>query len=265
MAYTETGAEADDATRTVPIAPAELTLDQRRAAVQAEAERLGMRVVDPHVRPAYRPVEVRLRGEEDDVADALDMLVRRGVRLTNPSEMTKVGSSGRIDRWVTVRMDDVANDPSAPPPNRALWEPAYDSVEWEGVLLRFVSEEEQQRRRPDDRERGIVAPYDWTPKAGSLPVPLLDRQGRQIGEVRRAEVRRAETGEVLLLAGVVAESQVRAVMESPRLGSHVRVKAVNPKTNDGLHRMVSPWSLPAVCLCTDGNGVIQLRQPGRRP
>ncbi|MEZ0076351.1 hypothetical protein [Planotetraspora sp. GP83] len=258
MGYTETGAASDDATRTVPIATAEQTLEQRRAAVRAEAESLGLRVVEPPVRPVYRPVSVRLSGEEGDVADLLDMLVRRGVRLTNPSE-TKVGSGGRIERWVTVRMDDNANDQQAPPPDRALWRPRSDSVEWEGVLLRFVRRDEAEQR-PGDRPRGIVAPYDTTPKGGSLPVPLLDREGRQIGEVRHAQV----MGGMLLVAGVVAESQVRAVMESPRLGSHVRVEAVNPKMNDGLHRMVSPWSLPAVYLCTDGTGSIQVAQPGRQ-
>ncbi|MBB2747042.1 UNVERIFIED_ORG: hypothetical protein FHR35_006921 [Microbispora rosea subsp. rosea] len=52
--------------------------------------------------------------------------------------------------------------------------------------------------------------------------------------------------------------------ESPRLGSHVRVEAVNPKTNDGLHRMVSPWSLPAVYLCTDGTGAIKVAELARQ-
>lgn len=219
--------------------------EQRRTALELEAAELGLTVVAPTAR-RREPVSVKLEGLPADVDDVVELLTRRGIVGRTLSEQAKSDHGKNVKQFVTIYTDDPANDPHGnPPADRVLWSPGDDSVPWTGELFQFDD--------PNGRFGVVHEPYANAPQDGSLPVPLLDTYGRTIGEVRSAEVRDG----VLVVAGVVAESQLLAVMEAPRIDSLFKVTSETGERHSlgrAPQRFVSPWSLPAVRLASGARG-----------
>ncbi|MBT2226248.1 hypothetical protein [Nonomuraea sp. NEAU-A123] len=224
-----------------------MTPDERRERM-GELERLAaelgytVQAIKPRIRGS---VEVRLEGAEADLDDAIELFARRGIVVGRVSEKDQGAYRGRVKQCVSIAMGTPANDPLGElDAGRVLWRPGDPSVEWCGDLLRFDSTGEEMGC--------MLPPYQYQARDGSLPVRLLDDKGLVIGEVREAEVR----DDVLVVAGVIAETQLFEFMSTMSLESWIKTSVEKADTwpSQKVTRMSSPWSLPAVRLTRNGRG-----------
>lgn len=219
-------------------------LEQRRRALIDEAAELGLTVITP---TPYQPepVYLRLEGRPRDVETVIDLLTVRGIVLDNRTE-SRATSGGREQTQFVLSLTSPGNDPmDEPPPGRVLWKPGDDMMPWEATLLRWDD--------PSEPLGSIARPWPDTPPEESLPVPLLDERGREIGQVLQARA----TDDGLLVSGLVAASQLHAVMRDVVVDSIFRVRACDNGSNwsrSTPKQLITPWKIPAVRLISSPYG-----------
>lgn len=215
---------------------------RRRRALEAEAAALGLNVSGYGRR--HGVVDVRLEAEEVDVDHLVLLLERRGIVLGTRSEQARAEYGKRIKQYLSVDLDHPSHQVDDAGPGRRLWTDDTAMVRWVGQLLAFEDAGEWCGY--------VEAPWPRTPRKGSLPAPLLDSNGREIGRVLEAEV----VDDKLVVGGVIADTHLHALMAAPHLESLLAVQKVKDpapsfgRPDPGRHRMRSDWLLPAVRLTT---------------
>lgn len=231
--------------------PATGDLAERRKRLAEAAAELGLVLAEPPPARTPGPVTLRLAASDQQAVErALALLARRGINLRYRSERST--SQGRDEVWAGLYLDDPGNDPGdAPPPGRVLWSEDDPTVAWEATLLRFDD--------PADPAGHIRRPVRAEARPGSLPVPLLDERGREIGQVLTARV----AGGALVVSGLVATSQLHAFMRGvgvttllARRRAPSEPAAVRPVWRSSAPEPVvwelqESWTIPAVRLTPD--------------
>ncbi|MFI7467507.1 hypothetical protein [Nonomuraea sp. NPDC049646] len=239
--------------------------ERRRAALIAEAAELGLTLVRP---APYVPeyVQVRLEGRPRDIETTIDLLVSRGINLATRSE-DRPTRADRVETWFTLHLDRPGNQPDdAMPAWRVLWKPGDDMIPWDAMLLRW-----DDPAQPIGR---IRRPWRDQPPPETLPAPLLDEQGREIGQVLQA----VAEDEGLKISGLLAADQLHEVMRAGGVDSYFRLR---PSKNDDdrptycssrdpVRELVDPWRIPAVRLSSRAphariNVVFPPKQPAGPP
>jgi acylphosphatase len=214
---------------------------RRRHALEQEAAELGLKVDGPSRWPGR--VEVCLEGEPTNVERLLVLLERRGIAVARRSEQADGSYGHRVKQALTIDLGHPSNQSEYA---RRLWSADTPMEKWGGQLLKFTD--------PEEWCGHVEGPYPRTPRKGSLPVPLLDRAGQDIGQVTDLWV---DDG-ALLAAGFIASDQIHQLLEAPHLECALPLESIKddsyrssfdpPRTPR--YRMQSGWWIAAVRLST---------------
>ncbi|MFI6290005.1 hypothetical protein ACIBEJ_00380 [Nonomuraea sp. NPDC050790] len=216
---------------------------QRRRALEDEAAALGLTITGPA--RLHGRVQVRMEGAPSDVDRLVTLLERRGIALQTPSEQAPASHGSLVKQFVSIDLSNPAHRVGDAAPGRRLWTQDTPTERWVAQLLTFEDEAEWC---------GLVEkPWPYTPHERSLPAPLLDSAGWEIGQVLEFH---GDSGK-LFAAGEIAKDQTHQLLLTPHLTCLLPLHTVadggvswSGRSKGPRQRLVTGWTIPAVRLTT---------------